>query len=239
MKDLSAVYAFWTGFHQNIDKDYYKWASNKAFRDMARVLDYRTKPCDSQEEKIVNQERKKWREEATLEIKRLIEKYKDRSSSFAEFHQKGCEMLIDHYKDKASNFTEGLAQKWLNMMLKYLWLLYKLQMIDEKTALYQFIDHHRKEFHVPIDSYILRYVAKRKKRNKQELMDIGLADSIPYHNEYKEAWSKIANYKWYLEYQQSIKKKLEDKYGSPMEWELEHWPKALDYYDKIAEEKEE
>lgn len=231
MNDLSEVYAFWTGFHQNIDKDYYNWASNKAFRDMARVLDYRKKPLDSQEEKIVNQERKKWREEATLNIKKQIEMYKERDSSFAEFHQKCCAMLKNYYTDKVNNFTDGLAQKWLNMMLKYLWLLYKLQMIDEKTDLYQFIDYHRKEFHVPLDSYILRYVAKKKNNNKQELMDIGLADSIPYHKEFKEAWSKITDDKWYIEYQQSIKEKSKHKYSSPLEWELEHWPKALDYYD--------
>lgn len=68
------------------------------------------------------------------------------------------------------NFTIGQAQKWVNMTLKYLWLL---------DALPDNID--KKDLHVPIDSYIIK-IAYRKKGNIQICFGI--------RKKPKELWSK-------------------------------------------------
>ena len=137
--------------------------------------------------------------------------------------------LVKKEKNKRTNqateLTYGQAQKWLNMMLKYLWLLYRLDMINDE-CLKLFIKQYHKEFHVPLDSYILRYVAKAKKRNKV-FPDSKLKKAI----EFKEAWSSINDYEWYSEYQRDLKNNIVG-YDSALEWELEHWQKALDHYEK-------
>ncbi|MEI3122628.1 MAG: hypothetical protein V8S81_02275 [Oscillospiraceae bacterium] len=56
---------------------------------------------------------------------------------------------------KSNSFTYGHAQKWVNMTLKYLWLLDRLPEI--LTA---------KSLHMPIDSFILE---KLQKENVDEI----------------------------------------------------------------------
>lgn len=68
--------------------------------------------------------------------------------------QKTCEKIIECYDGVNSNksiFTNGNAQKWLNMALKYLWLLGALP-----------IDIKEERLHAPIDSYILQEAVEFK-----------------------------------------------------------------------------
>jgi hypothetical protein len=72
----------------------------------------------------------------------------------------------------------GQAQKWINMTLKY-WLL-----LGEKRI--NGIEKNSKYFHIPIDSYVQKGMFSEK---------------------YPDAWSKIANYETYLNYQERHRKK--------------------------------
>lgn len=74
--------------------------------------------------------------------------------SFDKWYKKTCGKIIGCYDGVNSNksiFTYGNAQKWLNMALKYLWLL---------GALLNDIKENR--LHTPIDSYILQEAVEFK-----------------------------------------------------------------------------
>ncbi len=74
-------------------------------------------------------------------------------SDYDEWHRKACSMLRDAFKSKELPFSYGNAQKWVNMTSKYLYIAYALDLVSgqERSVLKKYM----KDFHVPIDSYIL------------------------------------------------------------------------------------
>ena len=68
----------------------------------------------------------------------------ERQSAFDREHQRICEEIINTYSE-ISELTYGQAQKWLNMMLKY------VLMTAEDSALKNYL-------HIPVDSYIMQAV---------------------------------------------------------------------------------
>lgn len=107
---------------------------------------------------------------------------------------------------KVNTFTIGQAQKWLNMTLKYLWLLNILP------------DGLNEEYlHIPVDSYIIEAVGA-KKDNYQ----YGLELVSPIS---KSSWSSWDNYDKYMDFQDEVKKVIKEKYNSltPLEWESLAW----------------
>ena len=82
-----------------------------------------------------------------------IEGYPNHSGGFDAWHESKCAQIIDRmnapYGDGnkvflKARFTYGQAQKWVNMTLKYLWLL---DMLPNGLS--------EAELHVPVDSFIL------------------------------------------------------------------------------------
>lgn len=72
----------------------------------------------------------------------------DSSVNYDEWHNTVCGKLVENYEavkhQKTGFFTYGNAQKWINMTVKYLWLLGWLpDGVSEK------------DLHVPVDSYII------------------------------------------------------------------------------------
>ncbi|MGN1195203.1 MAG: hypothetical protein ACI4SB_06945 [Acutalibacteraceae bacterium] len=141
-----------------------------------------------------------------------------RDVEFTEWHNNTCAEIIRKinqatYKTIISennkiievDFTYGQAQKWLNMTLKYLWLLGLLPKDFDNNLL-----------HVPIDSYII----EAAKANKEELPD-GLGID---KNKSETSWSAW-NDSEYEEYQKAIKAAIDNdtKFGSPIEWEGKAW----------------
>lgn len=244
MKDrLHADFSFWTGFY--CDEDCFAWASNKAYLDMNRTLTFREIPGNKSQKETarIDALRKAWRDKGTDIIKAHSRFF---AVEFTDWHKSVCRELIDHYGDdklveKKNNqrtehpakLTYGQAQKWLNMTLKYLWLLNRLHLIDDENTV-AFIDTYEKSFHVPLDSYILRYVARQDKSSRNKFSpsnDNGLepnTDFTKYWNQFSSAWSHIDDQDAYYQYQQKLKEAIPN--GSPLEWELIHWHKALKYY---------
>lgn len=103
--------------------------------------------------------------------------------SFDKWHKKTCRKIIGCY-DKVNGskiiFTYGNAQKWLNMALKYLWLLGDLPN-----------DIKEERLHAPIDSYILQ-----KLRNLKAEGVTCSADTFYYKG---NSWSKISDYNDYFD----------------------------------------
>lgn len=85
-----------------------------------------------------------------------------------------------------SIITNGNAQKWLNMALKYLWLLGALP-----------IDIKEERLHAPIDSYILQKLWNLKAEGVT-------CSAVAFY--YKgNSWSKISDYDDYFDLQKVIR----------------------------------
>ena len=240
--------SFWTGFYEDDCNDSYdciSWASNKAYLDMNRTMTFSDVPQNDTQGEMhrIDEQRKVWRDNGTKHIRKGI---MENTDDFKVWHRDVCRKLIGIYgsdklvqrvKNKRSEqkvkLTYGQAQKWLNMTLKYLWLLNRLKLItDENTS--AFIQKHEKLFHVPLDSYILRYVAKIDKNKKDKFRlsnENGLDMSIDFSRFWQmfgSAWSQIDDENEYYKYQEELAKSI--KKISPLEWELVHWHKAIRFY---------
>lgn len=239
--------AFWTGFY---DKEKpITWASNKAYFDMNRTMTFRVSDSGKteKEKSVIQGKRNKWKAEVTDIIRNQI---KEGFEDFDAWHKETCDKIINYYKDtrdddgqsilvcregkertaKETTLTVGQAQKWLNMTLKYLWLLDRLDLL--KSDFSPFVRKHQSSFHIPLDSYIIRYVKRepKLKRCKNFPKTNGLKNKHSIEGMGGSQWSQIDNYENYLKYQKSIREDLEEQGKSPIEWELEYWHRAIVYY---------
>lgn len=103
-----------------------------------------------------------------------------------------------------SIITNGNAQKWLNMALKYLWLL---------GALPNDIKENR--LHAPIDSYILQKLWNLKAEGVT-----CSADTFYYKG---NSWSKISDYDDYFDLQKVIRVMAKQGGKTVIELENEAW----------------
>jgi hypothetical protein len=235
---------FWTGFYN--DEDCVSWASNKAYLDMNRTMTFKEEipKNNSDEEKRIKKQRATWVEDCTNIIR---SNFNAVQKDFNTWHADTCDQIIKYYdKDKLvlrngtkrtntpAELTYGQAQKWVNMTLKYLWLLNRLNLINDPN-ISTFIKKHEKSFHVPLDSYILKYVARRDKSKKEPFSPKNknaLNRNVNFNTDwesFKSTWSAIEDADKYYNYQSKLASAIEDNI-SPLEWELEHWHKALKYY---------
>ena len=106
-------------------------------------------------------------------------------------------------------FTYGQAQKWVNMTLKYLWLL---DMLPNGLS--------EAELHVPVDSFILEALKETQQFNTEENKITGSGESYYYNG---EAWSAISEYKNYKNLQEGIRNIAEKQGISPIQWEGSAW----------------
>lgn len=181
------------------------------------------------------------------EIKFLIESKDD--IDYNDFHVHLCNRLIELYKaddkeceyykkDKHGNlrkFTYGIAQKWVNMTMKYLYLLHDLFDCDtirndSFIKIDKFICNYKEDFHVPIDSYIIDAVWENKDIdvivpgcNKDKHYINGKKKEFKNRpSEHFTRWSKL-NDTDYVNFQKSLCDKLKDKNIIPIEWEGPTW----------------
>lgn len=139
------------------------------------------------------------------------------NSDFDEWHEVKCEEIINFMNNsidksntkilkKKEKFTIGQAQKWVNMTLKYLWLLDALpQNIGEK------------DLHVPIDSYIIEIAYSKTDAFKY---------SLELEDKPEKSWSKLSEYEDYSKRQKEIREAIKKKITNetiPIEWESLAW----------------
>lgn len=140
-----------------------------------------------------------------------------KNSNFDDWHKAKCEEIINFMNNsidksntkilKKEKFTIGQAQKWVNMTLKYLWLLNALPTGVKPEYL-----------HVPIDSYIIEiaYYNKNKFENALELLE----------EKPKDSWSKLSEYEEYFKIQEAIRKAIKTNATNetiPIKWESLAW----------------
>lgn len=141
-----------------------------------------------------------------------VGKYECVDGQFGLWHKAKCEEIMSAmntavFQDdtlilKSNSFTYGLAQKWVNMTLKYLRLLDRLPGgLTEKSL------------HVPIDSFILE---KLQEENVDGIKRDG--DTYKYKG---ESWSQLDDYDAYLDIQTKIGQIAGKTF--PIEWESSAW----------------
>lgn len=206
--------------------------AKRAYKDLARTVDfvYSTTRLDNMRKKTALSQDKKNAinfENAKAEliksvcddIKKFIDELKCiNKKQFDDWHSEKCESIkdsmnkatfIEDGKNDAklvnNNFTYGQAQKWLNMTLKYLWLL---DMLPDGLS--------EDSLHVPIDSFILQAL-----KDSYHVKDITGSGETYYYNK-TVAWSAL-NDSEYKELQDEIKKIAKKENVSPIVWEGSAW----------------
>lgn len=184
------TYAYFGGSTNKIEA-----ASRRAYLDMNRTIRFDDFPKDDRYQlRLLVQ--KIFEEEIPLLLGNSI----STQSDFDAWHFHVCQEIISHYQKVGISFTFGQAQKWLNMTIKYLYMLE-----------YDVFHHTFPFFHVPLDNYIFDVVDKELFIRKPD-----------------NPWSRIDDYWVYLDYQKQIREKLTD--SSPLRWEFRYWLKAIRNY---------
>jgi hypothetical protein len=124
-------------------------------------------------------------------------------ADFDSWHETTCAHLKSFYGDFP--FTVGQSQKWINMAIKYLFVL------DRER-----VETYWQYCHVPIDKILLKQL-------KQQGLE---------HPPVNEPWSRLDEYGQYLDFQTWFRGEFA---GFPMDNEFEMWMKSdMDGVDDLA-----
>ena len=191
--------------------------AEKAYLDLCRTIKFNTE----------NKDTRKGAKQKICEM--LVHEYDilenavkgsdEKQNAFDCEHKRICEEIINTYSE-ISELTYGQAQKWLNMMLKY------VLMTAEDFALKNYL-------HIPVDSYIMQAVGsdnpKLKYCLKLECVPKKVGTVGKYSESTSKPWSKW-NYEEYIAFQNCIRKAIsESGYSSPIEWENKAWIEIAEY----------
>ncbi|GAA5350433.1 hypothetical protein VBI23_06110 [Streptococcus uberis] len=163
-------------------------ATKRAYLDFNRTIRFKE---FSSEGRIAL--RKKVRDLFEKELPYITKEKLTSQDDFDCWHRSVCETIVNIYQAEDINFTIGQSQKWLNMTIKYLYLLGA----EQFESNFRFL-------HVPIDNYILNFCEK-----EFDIKRIG------------KSWSKWENYDEYSKYQQTIRNHLKGE--DPLRWEFKSW----------------
>ena len=169
-----------------------KAASGRAYRDMNRTIRFNGLPDKKRLEM-----REKVNSVLEEEIKRLTVESITNQETFDAWHYNVSDKIKSIYVDAGIKFTYGHAQKWINMTIKYLYMLG----VNSFEDVFEYL-------HIPLDNYVFDVA-------KTEL-------NIPRP---KTAWSSWDDYDGlYLNYQKLIRQKMDCV--TPLRWEFRYWLKA-------------
>lgn len=171
----------------NDDKDK---CIRKAYLDFCRTLT----ALSNWPNKLALYDASKYRIENFIEA--IMTRKFDGQDVFDNTHKDCCMELINIFQHANYKvFHVGHAQKWLNMTLKYLFVL-----MDDPGSTFL---HNMQYFHATIDNTII-----------DRLTDI-------YNIEIQKPWTKINDYEVYLSSQKDIRKHCQQR--SPFELEFDLW----------------
>lgn len=186
--------------------DAFIFCSRRAYLDFNRTLHLKKAKKDQ------NQSDALFVKGTKLLHRSILQMTETRISSQNEYdnwHSKVCTELRELYRESGVSFTYGQAQKWLNMMMKYLYVHGAFNFEE----IFEFL-------HPPLDNYILKAV--------QENFGI---PSFPV------SWSRLDCYATYLDYQKALRTKIYD--CPPLRWEFRVWSqmaqKKVDDLDWVKE----
>ncbi|MBF1053610.1 MAG: hypothetical protein HXL14_01870 [Parvimonas sp.] len=201
-------------------KDPIEAASNRAYRDMCRTLNFDILPKKDKDTTISN-----LKKDVNFIFKKEIPIINEGSitsqKEFDTWHHGLCDNIIekckkiekykktDNDKKEKIQLTYGQAQKWVNMTIKYLYIL--------EVEGYSF-DNIIMWLHIPIDNYIFDAVEKELEIDRPV-----------------DAWSRWDKYEEYLKYQKDIREEIPKKSDidtPPLLWEFDNWLKVANGNNK-------
>jgi len=169
-----------------------KVANSRAYRDMNRTIRFNGLPDVT---------RLALREKVNAVFDAELTKLKSDSitsqDEFDAWHHSVSDKIKKLYLDEGVKLTYGHAQKWINMTIKYLYMLEA----NSFDGVFEFL-------HIPLDNYVFDIA--------RDLLGIARP---------KVAWSSWDNYdEQYLCYQNLIREKITT--GTPLRWEFRYWLKV-------------
>lgn len=183
----------------------------RAYRDMCRVLSGISdeENAESYKEDVVNEISERIDDLLKLNNPNEVcnEKIEDFDlTEYDKWHYDVCEMIIEKSKEKLLNvsFNFGHAQKWINMTLKY---MYIMRVKDFKKI--------ENLLHVPVDSYIMEAASTILGVKIIREKNTGYGK---YSESGSKRWSKWG-FKEYFTFQSDIRKEEQ----CPIRWEGEAW----------------
>lgn len=173
-----------------------KAASDRAYRDMNRTIRFVAGVSKATRDKLKDEVYKVF----VVELKDLNSKNIKSQDDFDKWHKKVSDEIKKIYSSKVGKdnggydtLTYGQTQKWINMTIKYLYILEAYSF----SGVFKFL-------HIPLDKYILNIVEDKLKISRPILV-----------------WSRWDNYDEYLEYQKLIRDKIKPQV--PLRWEFREW----------------
>lgn len=182
---LDFLYALYFGAFN----DAFDAATNRAYRDMNRTIRF----CGLADEK-----RKEIRLDVNGLIRASVQELRQQSKMdqkfFDDWHQKLCDAIIEMYEKNGITFTYGQAQKWINMTLKYLYVIEP-----------NLVETLFKYCHVPLDNYVF-----------------DISERLFGIEKPKIPWSRWYDYyDQYMAYQMQLRSSIKNE--EPLRWEFRAW----------------
>lgn len=231
------LYSYFGYSSEDPEQTVKKKCAYRAYLDLARTVKYTYSSTDPEKAKVGAEAysfaeiRKTRIEDICSKLIESIESYPNHSGDFYAWHKSECTQIIYQmsvpYNKKdflKVGFTYGQAQKWVNMTLKYLWLL---DMLPNGLS--------EAELHVPVDSFILEVLKETQQFNTEGNRITGSGESYYYNG---EAWSAISDHKNYKKLQDGIRDIVKKQGISPIQWEGLAWIKVAKQRDKIKAAKQ-
>ncbi len=222
---------------KNIDKDnILSCAVKKAYEDATQRGAYNTQ-LDNDEQKAASQKAK---QKATACLKDGINKILEKEVPIEEqkdfdlWHEELCDKIKEKFDDSLP-FTYGNAQKWVNMTLKYLYLIDCIcSEVCPDIDCFHSLQNISAYLHVPVDSYIIEKVWEmegNKTGRNDSCLPIKSGKTCKngsrgkYASDKVEAWSTWDNDKYeknYIKLQNYLRnnKKIDN---NPIDWEGPAW----------------
>ena len=216
------LYSYFGFSSGDLDQTRKEKCSYRAYLDLARTVKYfyssteleKAKP-GTDEYAFISVQKNRIKDICSWLIE-SIESYPNHSGDFDAWHKSECTQIIDQmnvpYNKKdflKVGFTYGQAQKWVNMTLKYLWLL---DMLPNGLS--------EAELHVPVDSFILEALKETQRFKTKGNKITGSGESYYYNG---EAWSTISDPQDYKKLQDGIRDIAKKQGISPIQWEGPAW----------------
>ncbi len=218
--------------------------SKEAFINAAIKRAYRD--ASSHVLSVKKDKKEKLKQECSELIKDNVEKLLKSELEYAKFHKNLCTALKAKYNGNTNgplDFTYGIAQKWVNMTLKYLCVMNAI--LKSNSESHEFCKEYSGKLydierclHVPIDSFILEAAGSKTgdysldlkipHKNENEFRSYSGSGSLPWSRWDPKDWGEKENY--YLTFQKEIEKKCkgvkrngENAAMTPLEWENNAW----------------
>lgn len=171
----------------------YNASSKKAYLDLCRTIVFNgavllhRKECENAVDLLIENE-----------ISNIVRFGIASQEEYNDWHCSLCNKIIQIYATKNICFHFGQAQKWINMTVKYLYVI-------NDVDLSKIINYA----HIPIDNYVFKAAEK----------ELGIKQPIT-------SWSRMDNQE-YITYQIELRDAIINNYyyETPLRWEMIYWLK--------------